>query len=749
MSEHLTASPQAPSLDLSYAVRRKSAREYVAFLKAVDSCGGNLYSGAALQRAIWRYETMWLPLLCAVSLEYEHSTGESTDCLDYADIHSCPLVRKVHDIVPQRKRTEPFEIVPPLDVAWVWYLHRLAGDVYLEDVRQCVGMSIAPDHTAAFKYGLSNRAKGAFLWNKVYRTQQASNECRSYFPKYLGAIFDTAKGTLRKRTGLGTIPLATYISRLEYDVACAAESHRGVLTACLYNRTADVNYVDSAFERYQRYLQVLPDHGNRQLLPPADIDLAWRIHAGSLADYLDDQLVKHMLSSCDMSHRGQKAHPQAFSIIRGMCCQGVVADEKDLKEKSTAWAEQFETRLGPYILPNTVAAIKPAGTRDGYVQIIVQKYVAQQGNDDNDSANSYSSACNLLTDSENSDYSSRLSSVSESDSDILDRGEPVNLSPNQNAGDGSRGHASMASHSTYQSVHSENVMSTSFSGPSSSLVAPEGGYNGLESIKNSPKNPGIRHMSSTSSGSKRAASFLREDAAGCSELSISDDLRNALLQNRNRDECCVVVKCQALDISSHDSADPVHVSPRKRGKQLNIDKESSKLHRKEMRKRVREQKEFQKDALRHAQHAHGLSGNKAEKFSRVQIARGFILCLFAFVLAITGVVCMAGLDSAGRTGDFLFLAGMVSFLLGSCALTRQDANVRAEKREQARQRREQRKANASDVKAQKESKESFTAGIRIFTFSSTEAVIQVGGHDDGLASCSASFDWVESSSPDK
>ena len=47
----------------------QAARHMLYLVKAVHLTNESLYEGAALQRALWRYESLWLPLLIALTVE--------------------------------------------------------------------------------------------------------------------------------------------------------------------------------------------------------------------------------------------------------------------------------------------------------------------------------------------------------------------------------------------------------------------------------------------------------------------------------------------------------------------------------------------------------------------------------------------------------------------------------------------------------------------------------------------------------
>ena len=93
--------------------------EHKAFLRFVHSApggGDELYLGRALPGAIKRYVKFWLPLV-------SHSGHESQG--------RAPLI-------------------PPVDIAWVWHLHRLAPRRYAAYCTERFGRVLDPA-TAAFK----------------------------------------------------------------------------------------------------------------------------------------------------------------------------------------------------------------------------------------------------------------------------------------------------------------------------------------------------------------------------------------------------------------------------------------------------------------------------------------------------------------------------------------------------------------------------------------------------------------------
>jgi hypothetical protein len=80
-------------------------------------CAAGLYEGPYAEDAIRRYEKIWLPLYAAASSE------------------------------------ERSGLVPPLDVAWVWHVHRLRPGAYIEYCKQAYGRELHVEAAAqAFSF---------------------------------------------------------------------------------------------------------------------------------------------------------------------------------------------------------------------------------------------------------------------------------------------------------------------------------------------------------------------------------------------------------------------------------------------------------------------------------------------------------------------------------------------------------------------------------------------------------------------
>ena len=90
--------------------------EHARLLHAADTLPlGGLCQGALLKEALRRYETLWLPLLAHTAASAALAAGGGERGAEAGERAWRALV-------------------PPLDVAFVWHLHRLKPSVYAQDV---------------------------------------------------------------------------------------------------------------------------------------------------------------------------------------------------------------------------------------------------------------------------------------------------------------------------------------------------------------------------------------------------------------------------------------------------------------------------------------------------------------------------------------------------------------------------------------------------------------------------------------
>jgi len=109
-------------------------------LRAVDTFPDGLYEGPALQEAVRRYEKLWMPMI--VEYEKKKKALEERLALEKEKPNTVAeslwlwerLGANVNTSAsPIRSHTKYDPLVPPLDIAWVWYLHRLDPQQYVAD----------------------------------------------------------------------------------------------------------------------------------------------------------------------------------------------------------------------------------------------------------------------------------------------------------------------------------------------------------------------------------------------------------------------------------------------------------------------------------------------------------------------------------------------------------------------------------------------------------------------------------------
>jgi len=206
--------------------------EHVAFLEAVHDAelnrGSALYlDRAVLHAAVHRYERLWLPLVAG--------------------------------------RTAPHTLIPPLDVAWVWHLHRLAPLKYAAYCRARFGAILDPG-PAAFRLltrdnlSCEGGAASQEAWERAYPTAPFFLD-----PGATGAAQD------EHETALLEPVLATSARQRTFLWQVSGESF-----SC-------ERFLAASIERYDKFLRLMGACGYDKhfFVPPYDVDLAWHTHSES------------------------------------------------------------------------------------------------------------------------------------------------------------------------------------------------------------------------------------------------------------------------------------------------------------------------------------------------------------------------------------------------------------------------------------------------------------------------------------
>jgi len=221
--------------------------EHKAFLRVVHSRGGDaLYLGPLLPRAIKRYLKHWLPLVA--------SEGDGA------------------------------RLIPPLDVAWVWHLHRLAPRRYAVYCNERFGRVLEPAEAAFKAQSAADEADGETrrLWEKHYADEP-------FFQRGEGESSPAEWGPrdpLSNQTTLcAEIKTACAAARSEhgfdYDVeTCSARQRTFLWQVSQPAFSGSEGFAAAAGERYLQFLGLMKKHGCEEhfFVPSYDIDFAWHTH---------------------------------------------------------------------------------------------------------------------------------------------------------------------------------------------------------------------------------------------------------------------------------------------------------------------------------------------------------------------------------------------------------------------------------------------------------------------------------------
>lgn len=395
-----------PSLKIARDKLERAGFEFIRLLKAIDSCGYNLYEGPALNRAIWRYETMWLPLLGAISIPSNESFEDSFVAPEVVN-----KMRELAKVFAACKEFKSLPVVPPLDVAWVWYLHRLSVDVYLSDVTKVIGAPVAPDISSSFQYGTSNRSRKAAVWNLAkHGSEKVEDDSLSpedavgyedFFPSYLQRMVDVRGKVQARQTVVGSVTPVKHKSKFCYSICDAANVHRGVLWLYMRNHDLSKSYLRDALLRYEKYIVLNYLRPTEDFEPTDDIDFVWRIHSVLTIDYLSDDLIYSALSpetevtqnqeDVSINFRGLM-HNDAQIVHSGKSGDALQAKER-IDKTSMAWREVFGNEFGVYFVKSHAPRLTPRGKRDGYLQDVLHRAILNRDDYSSSDSSASSSGC--------------------------------------------------------------------------------------------------------------------------------------------------------------------------------------------------------------------------------------------------------------------------------------------------------------------------------------------------------------------
>jgi Glycine-rich domain-containing protein-like len=322
-----------------------SAKALRELLQHVDSTSEPLWLDAPLHAAVYRYTTVFLPMLAAhlvatAAVSLPHAQREASHVLSSAATARCRVLlkRAKADMTTNSamKRDEaavrrPFDAlagsgmtatrpIPPVDVAFVWLLHRLAPAAYAADCKRMFGVvlpagdlgkatPVALHHVHAGNAAENDSVVARLQWACFGKATQKMRKIRyipipgrrktctpglqDYLPNYLWPPFKEA-GDATNLTCF-SLPAHQKVPKhwkapIEYDISGAACRQKTFLyNVCTEYYDRDES-LEVAVDRYAKFMTLMRDNPGVFLVPMYDIDLVWHAHIASTAAYRKDCL---------------------------------------------------------------------------------------------------------------------------------------------------------------------------------------------------------------------------------------------------------------------------------------------------------------------------------------------------------------------------------------------------------------------------------------------------------------------------
>jgi hypothetical protein len=192
---------------------KQAAIDHIAYLKEYYDHPEYLQKQAR-EYAVYRYETYWLPFL-----------SENGD----------------------------LDIVPPLDIHFVWHCHMLAPIAYASDCERLYG-HILPSRVRERTAQILKFSEQ--LWTKKY------NRTMPFYLDYT--------------TNIQVIP--PYTSKIRYALSQAVERQAEFYYNISLGHYKDPTFLDEAIKRYKKFLYLKRLNPQLYVVPMYDIDIIWHTH---------------------------------------------------------------------------------------------------------------------------------------------------------------------------------------------------------------------------------------------------------------------------------------------------------------------------------------------------------------------------------------------------------------------------------------------------------------------------------------
>ncbi|GAB4848832.1 hypothetical protein Ancab_003626 [Ancistrocladus abbreviatus] len=229
-----------------------AAKQQLQFLAAVDR-NRCLYGGPVLQRAIYRYNACWLPLLA------KHSKNP---------IFEGPLV-------------------VPLDCEWIWHCHRLNPVQYKSDCEKLFGRVLDNCNAVSSVQGTSKKQTEE-IWNTMYLEEP-------YDLDLTRAVLEDISQKNFQGQNFTKYDLVSAVARQSPFFYQVSRPHMG-----------EELFLQEAVARYKGFLHLIKRNKEKSIarfcVPTYDIDLIWHSHQLHPESYCQDltDLLGKVLEHDDM-----------------------------------------------------------------------------------------------------------------------------------------------------------------------------------------------------------------------------------------------------------------------------------------------------------------------------------------------------------------------------------------------------------------------------------------------------------------
>jgi hypothetical protein len=226
----------------------QTAQYHLEFLKTLEQ---NKYVFDALDYAIYRYEYIWLPFL--------------NDNFD----------------------DDPIDWQAPIDIEFVWQVHMLSPNAYIEDCKTLYGKVFGHKHIDPKSEAWQNiGTKTRLVWLDRFET-------------YYDILEDIFKRNNQPKT---------YESRIGYDLKTACVEHSKFYYQVSLPHFEDVNFLATGLERYKKFLYLKRLQPNINIMPCNLIKLIWYTHQLDPLAYQKDtesiygSILKNFESDADQAN---------------------------------------------------------------------------------------------------------------------------------------------------------------------------------------------------------------------------------------------------------------------------------------------------------------------------------------------------------------------------------------------------------------------------------------------------------------